>query len=72
MGLTSVCFLPTHDKPIFDQFTEDELGDNHHGIHRSQLVWVKLMGTSCLAMVIGLYPFCSLVLFCSLLLFCSS
>jgi len=32
----------------------------------------KLMAVSCLAMAVGLYPFCSLVLFCSLLLICSS
>ena len=38
-----------------------ELGDNHCGTYGSQLVYVKLMAASCLAMTIEFYLFYSLV-----------
>jgi hypothetical protein len=63
MGSTSVRFLLAHDESIMAWSIEDELGDDHRGTYGSQLVWVKLMTASYLTMIIGLYPFCSLVLF---------
>jgi hypothetical protein len=65
MGLILVRFLPAHDKPIMTLSIEDKLGDDHRGTYGSQLMWVKLMTTSCLTMIIGLYLFWTFVLFCS-------
>jgi hypothetical protein len=57
MNLESVRFLPAPEEFIMAKSTGGELRDDYHGTYGSQLVGVKLMAVSHLAMTIRPYLF---------------